>query len=137
MSVSNEIIKVLDALAEKFGLAIDWTSKNVVPYLEELCCKYINYEVATSIVFMVIGISLLILAKCLPKRIKGFYEKSDELDPDIGYSWLCILLSIVMVISIVVGLWIFIQQTFDIITCYTIPEKILIEEIMKIYNTIK
>lgn len=30
--MSEEVIKILDALAEKFGLAIDWTSANVLPY---------------------------------------------------------------------------------------------------------
>ena len=34
--MSEEIIKVLDALAEKFGVAVDWTSANVIPYLEQL-----------------------------------------------------------------------------------------------------
>ena len=31
--VSDQIIKVLDNLCDKFGLAIDWSSKNVQPYL--------------------------------------------------------------------------------------------------------
>ena len=48
--LSDEIIKILDALAERVGLVIDWTSKNVIPYLEQLSTKYINYEIATSIV---------------------------------------------------------------------------------------
>lgn len=34
--MSEEVIKILDALAEKFGLAIDWTSANVLPYLQQL-----------------------------------------------------------------------------------------------------
>ena len=61
--MSEEIIKVLDALAEKFGLAVDWTSANVVPYLEQLCGNYVNYEIATSVVrimlwllFFIVGI---------------------------------------------------------------------------------
>lgn len=31
--MSEEVIKILDTIAEKFGLAIDWTSANVLPYL--------------------------------------------------------------------------------------------------------
>ena len=31
--MESEAIKLLDALGEKFGLAIDWTSENVYPYL--------------------------------------------------------------------------------------------------------
>lgn len=40
--MSEEVIKILDALAEKFGLAIDWTSANVLPYLQQLCDKYVT-----------------------------------------------------------------------------------------------
>lgn len=43
--MSEEVIKILDALAEKFGLAIDWTSANVLPYLQQLCGKYVTYEI--------------------------------------------------------------------------------------------
>ena len=135
--MSEEIIKVLDALAEKFGLAVDWTSANVIPYLEQLCGKYVNYEIATSIVWILLGIGLLVFAKFLTKRIKTFYEKSDELDPNNGYAWLCILSSVVMVIAIIVGTCIAIQQIFDIVTCFTFPEKIIIEELKSIYTSIK
>ena len=52
--MSEEIIKVLDNLAERFGVAVDWTSTNVIPYLQELCSKYITYEIATSVTWLVI-----------------------------------------------------------------------------------
>lgn len=58
IKMSEEIIKVLNALAEKFGLTIDWSSKNVIPYSEQLCHKYVNYEIATSIMWIVLGILL-------------------------------------------------------------------------------
>ena len=135
--MSEEIIKVLDALAEKFGLAVDWTSANVIPYLEQLCGKYVNYEIATSIVWILLGIGLLVFAKFLTKRIKTFYEKSDELDPNNDYAWLCVLSSVVMVIAIIAGICIAIQQTFNIVTCFTFPEKIIIEELKSIYTSIK
>lgn len=135
--MSEEIIKVLDALADKFGLAVDWTSANVIPYLEQLCGKYVNYEIATSIVWILLGIGLLVFAKFLTKKIKTFYEKSDELDPDNDYAWLCVLSSILMVIAIIAGIYIAIQQILDIVTCFTFPEKIVIEELESIYISIK
>lgn len=61
--MSEEVIKILDALAEKFGLAIDWTSANVLPYLQQLCGKYVTYEIATSVVWILIGICLLFVGK--------------------------------------------------------------------------
>ena len=35
--MSDEVVKILDALADKFGIAINWTSANVIPYLQQLC----------------------------------------------------------------------------------------------------
>lgn len=32
----DEIIKVLDDLSERLGIAVDWTSQNVLPYLQEI-----------------------------------------------------------------------------------------------------
>ena len=34
--MSEEVIKILDNLGEKFGVAIDWTSENIAPYLTKL-----------------------------------------------------------------------------------------------------
>lgn len=39
MQFSNEVIKIIDNLCEKFGMAIDWMSQNVVPYLQEVSQK--------------------------------------------------------------------------------------------------
>lgn len=52
MTVSDQIIQVLDNLCEKFGLAIDWTSENVIPYLTTLCTKLVSYEIWTSVAWL-------------------------------------------------------------------------------------
>ena len=52
--MSEKIIKILDHIGSKFGVAIDWTDKNVMPYLQELADKYINYELVTSIAIAVV-----------------------------------------------------------------------------------
>lgn len=77
--MSEEIIKVLDVLAEKFGLAVDWTSANVIPYLEQLCGKYVNYEIATSVVWLLLGIICLFTAKYGCKLTKNFIKKYEEI----------------------------------------------------------
>ena len=133
--MSEEIIKVLDVLAEKFGLAVDWTSANVIPYLEQLCGKYVNYEIATSVVWLLLGIGLLFLSKWLLKKTKCFYNKADDGEDfyDVG----CIFTGIGCGIAIITGLIMIITQTFDIITCFTFPEKIIIEELRSIYTSMK
>lgn len=47
--MSDEIIKILDDLGQRFGIAIDWSSQNVMPYLQDLISRYIKYETMTSI----------------------------------------------------------------------------------------
>ena len=34
--MNEELIKALTELANKFGIAIDWTSQNALPYAQEL-----------------------------------------------------------------------------------------------------
>lgn len=114
--MSDEIIKLLDHLGEKFGIAIDWSSNNIMPYLQGLMDRYINYEVITSIVWIVFGLSLII--GCVVVYIKTY-------DEDVV--WICCIIAI---IGIVIVGW----QAFDIITCYTIPEKMVIEYLQRLYE---
>ena len=67
MTVSEQIIQVINALCEKFGIAINWTSENVIPYLETLCRKLITYEISTSIFWMVI-MTLVSIASIVATR---------------------------------------------------------------------
>lgn len=81
--MSEEVIKILDALAEKFGLAIDWTSANVLPYLQQLCGKYVTYEIATSVVWMLIGICLLFVCKYVIEKAKYCWKSTRKIDTQI------------------------------------------------------
>lgn len=131
--MSEEIIKILDILAEKFGLAIDWTSENIIPYLERLCGKYVNYEIATSIIWLLIGIMCLILGRVLFKKAKRCFDKSDGMDEDNGYSWGCAGAAIGFGVLTLIGGIVIMTQVFDIVTCLTFPEKIIVEELKSIY----
>lgn len=53
MEIGEEIIEVLEYLGNKMGIAIDWSSENVMPYIKMLCDKYIDWEIATSIMWIV------------------------------------------------------------------------------------
>ena len=75
MQLSNEIIKVLEYLGEKIGITIDWTSNNAIPYLEQLCGKFIKWEIGTSIgwiVFMFILVIIEISFASVKSLIKDF-----------------------------------------------------------------
>ena len=134
--MSEEVIKILDALAEKFGLAIDWTSANVLPYLQQLCGKYVTYEIATSVVWILIGICLLFVGKYSIEKAKQYWKKYEE-DTYSNYDVITVMFEILARCVIVGGIIVILCQTFDIVTCITFPEKIIIEELQSVYSSLK
>ena len=121
MQISDEVIKILEYLCSKIGLTIDWTRNNVLPYVEQLCEKYIHWEVSTS--FAWIWISLVIALMALVGAIVVY--KTDGWD---GWEWILFSLIIIGVI-LVCG-----TQIFDIIKCKTFPEKAIYDYIRQYIN---
>ena len=126
----NEVIKILDAFAEKFGLAVDWTSVNIVPYLQELSNKYITYEIATSIMWLLIGSVLIVAGGYFLNKIKNIFLYGDDFDVK------CVL-GFIVACLFGLGVFLVLYQTFDIITCVTIPEKMMLRELTSIYRNLK
>ncbi len=133
MTVSEQIIEVLNALCEKFGIAIDWTASNMLPYVESLTHKFIAWEISTS-VFWILFMTILTTASFLiSKKIYAKYQdtKYDCTNWDIANiaGWIitiCITLALVVTIGC---------QIHDIITCVTFPEMMLIEKIQGLMQT--
>ena len=124
---ADEIIKVLNDLCEKFGIAVDWSSKNVLPYLQELGNKIVAYELWTSIMCVVFSILPFITVVLLIKRCNT--EKETQWDEFIiAGLFVNVVLCLYCVYSII-------KNILDIITCLTFPEKIIYEQCMNIYNS--
>ena len=134
--MSEEVIKILDVFAERFGLAIDWTSVNVLPYLQQLYDKCVTYEIVTSVMWILIGICLLFSGKYLIKMMKYCWKKYKE-DWTADYDIITIGLGVFAGVIIIGGTIIILCQIFDIITCITFPEKIIIRELQLIYSNLK
>ena len=116
MSVSEQIIQVLDNLCEKFGFAIDWTSDNIIPYLTTLCEKLVSYEIWTSVVWIVIlsTVSALIIL---------YTRKTFEVDR-----------FFIRLFSLPFCFIHIIVQVMDIIKCVTFPELFVFEYIKQMIN---
>lgn len=128
--MSDEIIKLLDDLGRRFGIVIDWSSENVMPYLKDLMSRYVNYEVMTSVVWIVVALIVIIGCSIGISAINKYANKVLKNHPysDWGVisKWLMIWFFIITIGCFIICI---ICQTLDIITCYTIPEKIIIEYI--------
>ena len=109
MNVSSEIIKILDYLGQKFGIAIDWSSQNVMPYIKTLMEKYLTWEISTSTAWIVImGIAFIV-------AIVWMFL-------DANFDWTDGLSSIIALPLIIVAIVVIITQVFDIIRCVNFPE---------------
>lgn len=124
-TVSDQIIEVLEALFEKFGIAIDWTGQNVLPYVQELMNKAVSYELWTSvmrIVFFLLstGICWFIVWRLSRTPDFRWYYAFEKGAPTIA-----VLLAITGAILTIISIISTIAQVMDIITCLTFPEKII------------
>lgn len=118
--MSTEIIKILDAICDKFGIAIDWTSQNVIPYLEQVGEHIVQYKLWTSftcLIFMAIA-----LAFGIPFGIKMFKKCYARNNEDV-YIVIAIVLTIVCLLCIPV----FMILLSNIITALTFPEKTILD----------
>ena len=128
MEISVQIIQVLDELCRRFGIVIDWTQANVIPYFQELAQKLVTYEFFTSIAYIIMGGVVFLTALIFYIRIaKNEFEIVDEFA---GSVFFCIgvLLIIAMFALIMV-------QVFDLIACKTLPEKVMLDYIQSIIKS--
>lgn len=131
MTFSDQFIAIVNALCEKIGVVIDWTSQNVIPYIQELCTKFIRYTIITGVFEVILCIVAFIIA------FKGLgwgcrtLEKSMEKDIEFLN---CAAIAVCSVILLCV-VFAFISNVYDIITCVVFPEKALFDYIYPLINS--
>lgn len=130
MTVSEQIIQVLDNLCMKFGLAIDWTSENVIPYLTTLGTKLVSFEIWSSVAWLILTvIPLLVTVVLITKHRRVFVN------------WLtdsAVAAPIVAFVMFPAGaccIACIINQIMDIIKCVTFPEMFIFEYIQNLLRT--
>ena len=121
--MSDEIIKLLDDLGQRFGIAIDWSSQNVVPYLQDFMSRYINYEIITSIVWLIVLVVCCTgMVIAIPRLIK--YERECNESDCVVWPTVVVVFFMAMIILCLIGIG---SQINDLIICNTIPEKMIID----------
>ena len=131
--MSSEFEKALDTVCDKFGIAVDWSSKNVVPYVQELSTRVVHFKMASAIFFAVVGILMVVSIILWVKWIKycdNRYKEDRHSDWDLATG-----LSIgLCIIWIVVAVYIVLTSAYDIVTYSIFPEKALVDFISTYMN---
>ena len=112
--MSDEIIKVIDHLAEKMGIAVDWTADNVLPKLQDTMDRYVKYLVMKDTIWIIASVIVLILAIVLI-----VYFLTDGISNDEA-TMMCGTIAIVAIVVIVLC-------SIHIAKCKTVPEMIMYE----------
>lgn len=137
MSFSDELITILDYLAQKVGIVIDWTSDSIMPYLEDLCARYIEYEILNS--FITIGAWVVVFIVFICGLIPTHKYATNELNWDFDYfgSWLAAICWVGFTICLIGIVASAITEGFHIVECYKLPEKVVIEYIQSLLENTK
>jgi hypothetical protein len=86
--MSDQIIKVLEYLGDKLGIAIDWTTENVLPYAEQLFHRYVTLKIVKNGIGVFIGVVLVITAIAFTiSMVKGYMKTSKNHKDNIWYEY--------------------------------------------------
>ena len=131
--MSEEIIKVLDELGKRFGVVIDWSNQNIVPYLQELLKRFICYQNITAGIWIIISVAIIIGGVIMLKFLNK-WKKSDDYDSNycsdddvlaaVGY--------ILSVCIIALGIGLIIGNILGITKNICMPEMVVYEYIKNI-----
>lgn len=132
--MGDEVIKIIDALAEKFGIVIDWTQQNVQPYIQDLCYRIVQYKLATSIVSSVVWLCVIILCAV---TLSHSFKCLKKIDWDCYHTFtieeiVCLTVMFISFGLLIAGITIIPDNVNNIIQCIFLPEKVFIEEIQTI-----
>lgn len=127
----TSVIAIIDAIAAKFGIIVDWTSQNVLPYLEQLMHRIVSYEIGINIFWMIfcpiMAIGFGILGYNLVKKAFERYGDDDWCEHFLGVAG-CVC-SLIAVCWTIAALVVIPCGVIRIIECINIPEKIFFEYI--------
>lgn len=133
--MGNEVIKVLNHLGDQFGVAIDWSSANVMPYLNDLMTRMIKYGIYINIYHIIYAIFItavfiivtIVLYEIACKMILRSEENEEHINSAkiLSTAFAISLVTTVIVALIEIGN---IKDCIaDIIELNTVPEKYVIE----------
>lgn len=125
---SNQIIELLKELANQLGIAVDWTSENIKPFIIEIMNRNAKLSIFNSVIWMIFAVILMTLSiVVIHKMIKDCG----------GIKWACHDDSVsgFMVAGIVIfliSIFIIFCKLHDIGEAIYMPEMVLIERLKEI-----
>lgn len=119
--MTDENIKLLDELAKRFGIVIDWTSENVMPYLEDLFNRFITYHIVVDVFYIILLFAMIWFDVWFIKKSYKMYEEDGDniffenpyfrRDATPLYMITSVIVAIVSLIGIMLGVFVLLEIT--------------------------
>lgn len=135
--MSEEIIKVLDAVCNKIGIAVDWSAENITPQIVDVITRYGHYLLANAIAGLAFGIILIPIAFMCTKKAAYIFVQCDRDSDSYWYDHDCMAQLVISclggaaVLCFIAGIVFIIDDIGAIIKCATIPDIYAAEQIIK------
>ena len=113
IKIADDIIKLLEYLFAKMGIAIDWSADNIMPYLMELGSHIVSYKMWCAIIIICAVLVSFIIVWSLCNMWKKVYPNNE----DVCIYTIIIKLAITVVMIITISV-----QSITIVKCKTFPE---------------
>lgn len=130
--MSEEIIKVLDELSKRFGIVIDWSNQNIMPYLQELLKRFICYQNITACIWIIISIVMTISGVAIFKFLNKWKKSENYDDNYINNELLATFGYIFSICTIALGVGLIIGNMLGIVKNICMPEMVVYEYIKNI-----
>ena len=119
--MADQIIKILNDLSSRMGVAVDWTAENIVPYLQDLGTRIATYVFWSKIIGICILVVLSIIAAivCIVvlKKINfnvEYYETKESV------AVICLIISGIMIVGSLIAIP---MMAVDAVEAKYLPEK--------------
>lgn len=126
MELTNQTIAAIDHLCSKFGIAIDWSAENVLPYLQDLYDRYIRYQMSRLFLEMFFIIALMI---GMGFWLRFCFKKQRGTDICSGWHEVWFASIVVCGCCFAIGTFLMIVSVGSIIKCNMVPEMVFISAI--------
>lgn len=129
METNNKVVEVINVLCDKLGVAIDWTSANILPYVQDLMGRFIKMEIAKSVFWVCFAVVGLTFLGCL---LIVFSTKAKDNWDDCWnfYNYATLVTGVLLGTSVLVVFICISDQIIHIIECSIMPEKVFLDYIL-------
>ena len=136
---SNQVIEILNEICNKLGIAVDWTSENILPQVKIVCEKLVKYFIVQRSILCSLGFlsvcvriayGIFLLKQFLQYKttkkdnfLCEYYKYSGSTGLQ-SYTWIINVIAIVMGVT---GIILFGTGLSGLIKWLTVPEIAIIE----------